>query len=186
MNNMYPIELQTGSEVNLFEDTKLLEIGNHIKNYLNDRLQDYFSIPEKQQILIDKHKLRIEDLAKIKAVNTLQIGDIPLTANNEFPILKIYRISSNWKRDNGKRESYIGISYALNLPILVYLPGFLNWVDVFLNKAIQEWEFEDRHINSFRQKDWINDVQTSYSLLQGQQKEEFLSVLRTTMRILES
>lgn len=183
---MIPIELQTGCEVKLFEDSTLKEIGTHIKNYLNDRLQDYFSVPEYRNQLTEINKLRVEDLSKIKAVNTLQVGDIPLTASNEFPILKIYRISSNWKRDNSKRESYIGIQYALNLPVLIYLPGFLNWVDVYLNKAIQEWEFSDRRINSFRQKDWINDVQTSYSLLQGQQKEEFLYVLRTTMRILES
>jgi hypothetical protein len=181
-----PIELQTGCEVNLFEDTTLKEIGTHIKEYLNDRLQDYFSVPEYQSKVIELNKLRVEDLGKIRAVNTLQVGDIPLTANNEFPILRIYRISSNWKRDNSRRETYIGIQYALNLPVLMYLPGFLNWIDVYLNKAIQEWEFSDRRINSFRQKDWINDVQTSYSLLQGQQKEEFLYVLRTTMRILES
>ena len=177
---MTPDILQVGCPPNLFEDTKLLQIGRFLKEGLNNRLQAYLQEVDIPDTL---DPLTIDQL---KAVNTLQIGDLPITSNLEFPILKLYRTSTSWKRVHIKRETYIGIIYGLNYPILKILPGFLNWIDIYMNVIINEWQQKEKVENPFRGEDFVQEANVNYSLLSNALNDERIFALRTTMRILES
>lgn len=180
-----PPSLLAGCIPNLYKDATVESLGNFVKDKLNQRLQDYFSVPE----FLDDYNGILDplQLKEIVAVNTLQIGDLPMTSTLEFPILKMYRISTTSKRVENYRESYISIMYGLNLPILEILPGFLNWICFYMDISIDEWQKTIyTQLNPFTRRDFIAPVQWNYSLLQANLTNEIIYSLRGNLMLRES
>lgn len=109
-------------------DKKLYNLGLYIRDNLNN-------------------KLSVEDInANIKIVNSIFTADFPGINNLEYPILKIYRTSSNHYRDSNIRESRVNIVYGLTYPMLLQLPGLLNFVDYWMLFILKDWQFEEENM----------------------------------------
>ncbi len=105
-------------------DNKLYNLALYIKDKLNN-------------------KLSIEDRnANIKIVNSIFTADFPGINILEYPILKVYRTSTSHYRDSNIRESRINIIYGLTYPMLIELPGLLNFVDYWMIQTLKEWQFD--------------------------------------------
>jgi hypothetical protein len=105
------------------------EATNYIAKYLFDNInKDYFSY-------IESHPGLRQSLGDI-AIRTYKTYDAYGLANQEFPLLKVYRVSDSWKPGKLIRSSSISISYSLVLPQQDKLMPLLNWVSYQINKHL--------------------------------------------------
>lgn len=105
------------------------ETTDYIAKYLFENInKDYFSYIEAHPGL----RLSLGDIA----IRTYKTYDAYGLANQEFPLLKVYRVSDNWKPKKLIRSSSISISYSLVLPQQDKLMPLLNWVSYQINKHL--------------------------------------------------
>ena len=105
------------------------EATNYIAKYLFDSInKDYFSY-------IESHPGLRQSLGDI-AIRTYKTYDAYGLANQEFPLLKVYRVSDSWKPGKLIRSSSISISYSLVLPQQDKLMPLLNWVSYQISKHL--------------------------------------------------
>ena len=105
------------------------EATDYIAKYLFDNInKDYFSY-------IESHPGLRQSLGDI-AIRTYKTYDAYGLANQEFPLLKVYRVSDSWKPGKLIRSSSISISYSLVLPQQDKLMPLLNWVSYQINKHL--------------------------------------------------
>lgn len=100
-------------------------IAKYLYEYIN---KDYFSYIETNPAI--KHSLG--DIA----IRTYRTYDAYGISNQEFPLLKVYRVSDNWKMGKLLRNSSISISYSLVLPQQDKLMPLLNWMSYEINKHL--------------------------------------------------
>ena len=105
------------------------EATDYIAKYLFENInKDYFSYIEAHPGL----RLSLGDIA----IRTYKTYDAYGLANQEFPLLKVYRVSDSWKPKKLIRSSSISISYSLVLPQQDKLMPLLNWVSYQINKHL--------------------------------------------------
>lgn len=105
------------------------ETTDYIAKYLFENInKDYFSYIEAHPGL----RLSLGDIA----IRTYKTYDAYGLANQEFPLLKVYRVSDSWKPKKLIRSSSISISYSLVLPQQDKLMPLLNWVSYQINKHL--------------------------------------------------
>lgn len=100
-------------------------IAKYLFEYIN---KDYFTY-------IESHPGLRQSLGDI-AIRTYKTYDAYGLANQEFPLLKVYRVSDNWKPGKLIRNSSISISYSLVLPQQDKLMPLLNWISYQINKHL--------------------------------------------------
>lgn len=100
-------------------------IAKYLFEYIN---KDYFSY-------IESHPAIRQSLGDI-AIRTYKTYDAYGIANQEFPLLKVYRVSDNWKPGKLLRSSSVSISYSLVLPQQDKLMPLLNWVSYEIHKHL--------------------------------------------------
>lgn len=100
-------------------------IAKYLYEYIN---KDYFSY-------IESHPAIRQSLGDI-AIRTYRTYDAYGITNQEFPLLKVYRVSDNWKMGKLLRNSSISISYSLVLPQQDKLMPLLNWISYEINKHL--------------------------------------------------
>lgn len=100
-------------------------IAKYLFEYIN---KDYFSY-------IESHPELRQSIGDI-AIRTYRTYDAYGISNQEFPLLKVYRVSDNWKGGKLIRGSSISISYSLVLPQQDKLMPLLNWVSYQINKHL--------------------------------------------------
>ena len=105
------------------------EATDYIAKYLFENInKDYFSYIESHPGL----RLSLGDIA----IRTYKTYDAYGLANQEFPLLKVYRVSDSWKPGKLIRSSSVSISYSLVLPQQDKLMPLLNWVSYQINKHL--------------------------------------------------
>lgn len=105
------------------------EATDYLAKYLFENInRDYFSY-------IESHPGLRQSLGDI-AIRTYKTYDAYGLANQEFPLLKVYRVSDSWKPGKLIRSSSISISYSLVLPQQDKLMPLLNWVSYQINKHL--------------------------------------------------
>lgn len=105
------------------------EATDYIAKYLFENInKDYFSYIEAHPGL----RLSLGDIA----IRTYKTYDAYGLANQEFPLLKVYRVSDSWKPKKLIRSSSLSISYSLVLPQQDKLMPLLNWVSYQINKHL--------------------------------------------------
>jgi hypothetical protein len=100
-------------------------IAKYLFEYIN---KDYFSY-------IEAHPAIRQSLGDI-AIRTYKTYDAYGITNQEFPLLKVYRVSDSWKPGKLLRNSSISISYSLVLPQQDKLMPLLNWMSYEINKHL--------------------------------------------------
>lgn len=100
-------------------------IAKYLYEYIN---KDYFSYIEANPSI----RQSLGDIA----VRTYRTYDAYGVTNQEFPLLKVYRVSDNWKPGKLLRNSSISISYSLVLPQQDKLMPLLNWISYEINKHL--------------------------------------------------
>lgn len=100
-------------------------IAKYLFEYIN---KDYFSYIEANPAI----RQSLGDIA----IRTYKTYDAYGIANQEFPLLKVYRVSDNWKIGKLIRNSSISISYSLVLPQQDKLMPLLNWISYQINKHL--------------------------------------------------
>lgn len=98
----------------IINDTTLDIIINYLKNYLNSANPIEYSQPI------------------VKSTRNYDAFNIPV---QDFPLLKIYRLKSNYRASN-LRISQIQLQYGLILPDLEFLLPRLNWIDFKISEAL--------------------------------------------------
>lgn len=105
------------------------ETTDYIAKYLFEFInKDYFSYIEANPTI----RQSLGDIA----IRTYRTYDAYGVANQEFPLLKVYRVSDSWKPGKLIRSSSISISYSLVLPQQDKLMPLLNWVSFEINKHL--------------------------------------------------
>lgn len=100
-------------------------IAKYLFEYIN---KDYFSYIETNPAI----RQSLGDIA----IRTYKTYDAYGIANQEFPLLKVYRVSDNWKMGKLLRNSSVSISYSLVLPQQDKLMPLLNWISYEINKHL--------------------------------------------------
>ncbi|GAA6622894.1 hypothetical protein [Scytonema sp. NUACC26] len=78
-------------------------------------------------------------------VNTTRNFDDYNVPTQDYPVLKVYRVRSQYMPSN-KRKSTLQLQYGLALPEQYGLLPYLNWVDININKILS---FAIHDINIF-------------------------------------
>ena len=100
-------------------------IAKYLYEYIN---KDYFSYIEANPSI----RQSLGDIA----IRTYRTYDAYGVTNQEFPLLKVYRVSDSWKPGKLLRNSSISISYSLVLPQQDKLMPLLNWISYEINKHL--------------------------------------------------
>lgn len=106
-------------------DESIDYIAKYLYEYIN---KDYFSYIEANPSI----RQSLGDIA----IRTYRTYDAYGVTNQEFPLLKVYRVSDNWKPGKLLRNSSISISYSLVLPQQDKLMPLLNWISYEINKHL--------------------------------------------------
>ena len=105
------------------------EAVNYIAKYLFEYInKDYLSYIESNPAIRNS----LGDIA----IRTYRTYDAYGITNQEFPLLKVYRVSDSWKMGKLLRNSSISISYSLVLPQQDKLMPLLNWISYEINKHL--------------------------------------------------
>lgn len=97
---------------NPLEDQSCKEIAEFLKRHLNEAYTD---------------RVVVQGTRYYDAFN------VPY---NEFPLLKVYRLSDQWERNENVRESQGVISYSLVLPDQETLAPIMAWVSRHINELL--------------------------------------------------
>jgi hypothetical protein len=69
-------------------------------------------------------------------VNTVKYYDATNVGRHEYPVLKVFRISSDFG-DNNKRRSTIGISYVVSMPEMDKIATYTDFLSRFIQVSTQ-------------------------------------------------
>jgi hypothetical protein len=114
-----------------------LLLGDHehckvLSEYLRDNInQKYADAVAKNPLLPQQY-----------VINGIRAWDDPSVSIAEFPLLKVYRNSDNYKGANPYRSTQGTITYSVGYPNLEELPDLLSWMSMALNTALIEFSFE--------------------------------------------
>ena len=100
-------------------------IAKYLFEYIN---KDYF-------FYIEANPAIRQSLGDV-AIRTYRTYDAYQVSTPEFPLLKVYRVSDNWKNGKLLRNSSVSISYSLMLPQQEKLMPLLNWISYEINKHL--------------------------------------------------
>lgn len=134
-------------------------IAKYLYEYVN---KDYFSYIEANPAI----RQSLGDIA----IRTYKTYDAYGISNQEFPLLKVYRVSDNWKMGKLIRSSSISISYSLVLPQQDKLMPLLNWMSYQINKHLMNTSCQVKIDPGVRvqYRTMINEVgQAIYSFLRA-------------------
>lgn len=105
----------------IFRDCIVQKLGQYIKEQLNERLP----IEYKRQ--------------GWKVVNSLYLIDMPQIPLTDYPVLKVFRLTSTSNRNRTTSNSLIRISYSISYASISHLPNYINWVRKQLDEILLEW-----------------------------------------------
>lgn len=134
-------------------------IAKYLYEYVN---KDYFSYIEANPAI----RQSLGDIA----IRTYKTYDAYGISNQEFPLLKVYRVSDSWKMGKLIRSSSISISYSLVLPQQDKLMPLLNWMSYQINKHLMNTSCQVKIDPGVRvqYRTMINEVgQAIYSFLRA-------------------
>jgi hypothetical protein len=144
---------------NILVDETLEKIALYLKTYLNK------AVPE---------DLKTKGILAVRTTMTADYMNVPLT---EYPVLKLYRLSSQYKRDLSLRTSMIALTYSLSYPHLKAVPGLLNFIDYHMMNALINWQF-DEECMPYDYKLRMLPQNTEYRLLYNSFTQETTPFLR--------
>ena len=82
-------------------------------------------------------------------VRSTRCYDAFLVPHNEFPLLKIYRISDRHSLNSTLTDSRITVAYCLLNVVLEEIPGIMRWVSVKLGEALRCFKLENPGLIEF-------------------------------------
>lgn len=96
-----------------------------------------------------------------KAVNSILDYDGMTIDNNNFPLLKVYRLTDTFIREKHRASSMI-VGYSLLAPQQNKLPGTLNWLSVSLNHLLDAFYYSHENCS---QNVELGDRKGEYKIL---------------------
>jgi len=155
---------------NLVITPNLDEAVDYIAKYLFEHInKDFFSYIEENPGLRSS-------LGEI-AVRSYRTYDAYQVSTPEYPLLKVYRVSDNWKPQKLLRTSSISISYSLSLPQQERLMSLLNWISYEIRKHLLS--------PSFKVKILEDGVRTQYRTMINEVGQAIHSFLRVDITIID-
>lgn len=153
----------------IFRDKALECLGNYLMNELN-RIGEELS--------------KDVNALPLQLVKTLWFSGIPVSGI-EYPLLKVYRLSTTGDRKDGKLLSIIRISYHIAFPDPIKLSGLLINVDKYLRQIIQTFGYvQDEYPMSVRVTSFPE--RTDYSLASNIATQEVYSFISMIIQIEEN
>lgn len=142
-----------------FQDKTLVRLANHLKESIN----------EWSSSTIGKN-----------LVNTVKYYDATNIGRQECPVLKVFRINSEYGNNN-KRRSTIAISYVMTMPEMDKIATYTDFLSRFIQLSTQELLTK---INV--RVDPRIRVRNDYRLFVGENTQQTFPTLNVYLTIIES
>lgn len=132
-------------EPNIFVDFTLQNLGDFLKDSLNER--SIKSLSTRPEMFPQGYP---------PIVTNVFLADFPNMSTIEHSFLKIYRTnceSYRYKDGNGVRTCNVVIEYCLAYAELKAIPNLLNWVDFHIQQLLLNYEYAEFPIGKPIQED---------------------------------
>lgn len=117
------------NEPNLFYDEPCFKLANYLKDRLNNAVIRSNTLPAILDCAGNEVPLP-NDFIIVNGIRSFREKNIPTM---EYPVLRVYRISDNFKNNTTTRISNAVVSYSLIMPNNLILLPILQWVSYEIN-----------------------------------------------------